>query len=518
MKQLMFSFMVLLVSTLSAQKHDYNWLIGLGINVEEFPEYGTTRIDFNNNPYQPEHVIQEMGFLASAISVMSDSSGQLLFYTNGCYLANAAGDTIEGGGLLNYASGEDFLDDCDNDYGYSIRMGVISVPTDAASGQYAIIHKDLQANWSNPDNAVFGWNLYLTRLDMTANDGKGKVISSDIILSDTISNSDLTACKHANGKDWWFMVMGDRTNKYYKFLLQKDTLLGPFVQEIGDVLWGDYDICQATFSPDGKQYARVNPCNGVMLYDFDRATGELSNYRNLSYGCAGNFDPVKLVGVCFSPNSRYLYVSGWLQMYQVDTHVADLEAGTTLLGIYDEVRDTVGAGVLVPQPFYLMANAPDCKIYVTAPNQGWSFHVIHEPDLPAPACNFRQRSFRLPTYRTYNIPNFAHYRLGTSNPMCDSTLSIVSAAWNVPKLEIAAKVYPTPTDGPLHLEVDLGLYPKARFLVYDLNGRPVYTADIHRSQYSYTFNLSHLGSGMYVQAIQLPNGQIVHRERIVVMK
>ncbi len=518
MKQFALSFMVLLATTLSAQKHDYNWLSGVSAYIADYPEYSTTLIDFNQNPYKPKQVIQDMGFLAGAVSIMSDSSGQLLFYTNGCYIANAAGDTIEGGGLLNYASGEDFLDACLDNDGYTIRMGVISVPTDAANGQYALIHKDLQANWSNPSNAVFGWNLYLTRLDMQANGGKGKVVSSEIILSDTISNSDLTACKHANGKDWWFMVMGDRSNKYYKFLLKKDTLLGPFVQEIGDTLWGDYDICQATFSPDGKQYARVNPCNGVMLYDFDRETGELSNYRNLSYGCAGTFDPLKMVGVCFSPNSRYLYVSGWLFMYQVDTQSPVLSDATTQIGVYDEVRDTFISGVLVPQPFYLMANAPDCKIYVTAPNQGWSYHVIHEPDLPYPACNFQQRAVRLPTYRSYNIPNFAHYRLGTDNPMCDSTISIVSAIWKVPKLEVAAKVYPNPTTGPLYLEVDMGLYGAGRFVVHDIGGRQVFAAKVNSNQYSYSFDLTHLGPGMYVHAIELPDGRVVNRGRVVVVR
>jgi len=518
MKQTLLSLMVCFCGTVIAQKHDYTWLIGLGGTQTTIPEYGTTRINFNNNPYQLENIDLDMAFLGSSVSVMSDADGELLFYTNGCYIANAQGDTIEGGGLLNYASGVSAKNDCIWGDGYQIVWGAVSVPVTPQTGQYAIIHKDKHSNWASTYNKVFGHNLYVTRLDMMANNGKGKVTSSEIVLSDTLSYSDITACKHSNGTDWWFMVMTTQTNKFYKFLLQKDTVLGPYIQEIGDTLIPGYDICQAIFSPNGQQYARVNWCNGVMLYDFDRSTGELSNYRNFTYGCAANSDSVKLCGVGFAPNSRYLYVSGWLKMYQLDTEADDLQASAKLLGIYDGYRDTVGAAALVPQQFYVMANAPDCKIYITAPNQGRVFHMIHEPDLPAPFCDFQQHAIKIPTYRTYNIPNFAHYRLGTGNPVCDSSLSIVSAIWHVPKVEIAAHLYPNPSSGHVYLDVDIGIYRSAIFQVFDLNGRPVFDAAIDNKQLSYNFELKGLPSGLYTYHLRLPSGQVLFRGRVVIIR
>ncbi|MBK8192317.1 MAG: hypothetical protein IPK76_03680 [Lewinellaceae bacterium] len=65
------------------------------------------------------------------------------------------------------------------------------------------------------------------------------------------------------------------------------------------------------FSPDGSRLAvlrsgSISYDTYVDVLDFDRCTGLLSNYRQvvipfISLG----------VGVCFSPNNRFLYVALW---------------------------------------------------------------------------------------------------------------------------------------------------------------------------------------------------------------
>ena len=144
--------------------------------------------------------------------------------------------------------------------------------------------------------------------------------------------------------------------------------------------------------------------------------------------------------------------------------------------------------------------------------------MIHEPDLPAPFCDFQQHAIKIPTYRTYNIPNFAHYRLGTGNPVCDSSLSIVSAIWHVPKVEIAAHLYPNPSSGHVYLDVDIGIYRSAIFQVFDLNGRPVFDAAIDNKQLSYNFELKGLPSGLYTYHLRLPSGQVLFRGRVVIIR
>ena len=521
MKQLLILACFLFVSQLVAQKHDYQWMIGYGENGGDlYPKYNTTRINFNEQPAIPENIKIKMLFAGfSPIAIMSDQAGELLFYTNGCYIANAVGDTVEGSSPLNYASDQHFQEDCAAPLfgGYQINWSAIALPLAPSEGKYAIIHKDEHTNFPNHQNPVFALNEYVTFLDMYANGGAGKVTQQRIVVSDTIAYSDVTACRHANGEDWWFMTMREDSNLFYKFLLKKDTVLGPFTQEIGDAWDTKKDVCQAAFSPNGAQYARVNWCNGVMLYDFDRSTGMLSNYRNYGKGCADDqTDSVKLCGVGFSPNSRYMYVSGWLKMYQFDTQIPVLDSSVQLIGVYDGYRDTVGAATLVPQQFFVMMNGPDCKIYITAANQGQVFHIIHQPDLPAPFCNFEQHALKLPTLRSYNIPNFAHYRLGSAMSECDSTLSVVSAVWGLPQRKVTPHLFPNPSTGPVTLDIDLLQYKNGLFQIYDLQGYMVYTVPLNNRMLSYSLDLSQLPGGLYFYLVRTSSGTLGQGKLVIV--
>lgn len=511
----------LLVINILAQKHDYIWMLGYGKNGGNAkPQFNTSVINFNKgvaNKLESQQIDMGFGYF-SAISIMSDAEGKLLFYSNGCRIKNAADKVIEGSENMNYKGGEGERENCEQNGtdGYQVQWGAIALPLKPEAGKYVVIHKDIQENFSNPQNPLFALHLYLTYLDMGYNNGEGKVVKQQIVVRDTLAYSDVTACRHSNGKDWWFMTMQENTNLFYKFLLTKDTVFGPFTQHIGDAWDTRKDVCQAVFSPDGSRYARVNWCNGVMLYDFDRSTGELSNYRNYGKGCAENKDSVKLCGVSFSPNSRYLYASGWLKMFQFDTGIQDLAAAVKTIGVYDGYRDTSNGGVLVPQPFFVMANGPDCKIYATAPNQGRTLHVIHSPDLPAPHCNFQQHALRLPTYRAFNMPNFAHYRLGSVAPVCDSTLSMVSAVWGLPVAEVVAHLRPNPVRGPAVLDVDLHHYRQGELQLYDVGGTLLHRQPLNNMQISYDLDLSALRPGIYFYAVTVPGGAAA-RGKVVVM-
>ena len=68
-----------------AQKHDYQWIIGLDHkNAPVVDTYGLVRLDFNylNRPKMIKLPKTDMYFTGTNAS-MSDSSGRLLFYSNG---------------------------------------------------------------------------------------------------------------------------------------------------------------------------------------------------------------------------------------------------------------------------------------------------------------------------------------------------------------------------------------------------------------------------------------------------
>ncbi|QLH45308.1 MAG: hypothetical protein HWD58_06670 [Bacteroidota bacterium] len=86
-------------------------------------------------------------------------------------------------------------------------------------------------------------------VDMDSNQGKGKVILKDKILSDKqhYYNTAMTAVKHANGKDWWLVKADCFSHRLQEFLVREDSILGPFYQNITDTgdfcnFWGPSDL------------------------------------------------------------------------------------------------------------------------------------------------------------------------------------------------------------------------------------------------------------------------------------
>ncbi|MCB9295078.1 MAG: PKD domain-containing protein [Lewinellaceae bacterium] len=177
---------------------------------------------------------------------------------------------------------------------------------------------------------------------------------------------------------------------------------------------------QACFSPDGKWYVRFNTVTNsvgdfVDIYHFDRCNGALSNHLKFNY-----FDGSHSGGVAISPNSRYLYISSYLYIYQYDLWADDIEASRDTVAVYDGYTDINGLGTR----FYLAQLGPDGKIYLSCPNGVRELHVIHRPDKPGPACQVEQRGILLPTFNASSLPNFPNYRLGPIDGSPCDTLGI----------------------------------------------------------------------------------------------
>ncbi|MBL7792692.1 MAG: hypothetical protein JNK77_10235, partial [Saprospiraceae bacterium] len=68
------------------EKRDYIWLLGYDSN-PQILTFGGTRIDFNASPPTVAYEYRDMNFEAAATSIC-DAQGNLLFYSNGIYVAN----------------------------------------------------------------------------------------------------------------------------------------------------------------------------------------------------------------------------------------------------------------------------------------------------------------------------------------------------------------------------------------------------------------------------------------------
>ena len=113
--------MVLCHDALS-QKHDYMWIISRDRN-SNVPGSDGFIMDFNEEPVEIYYINNNMNIQRTNASIC-DTSGELLFYTNGIFISNAAHEPLYNGGGLNpgqYTS--DF-----EDTGLPIVQGALFLP------------------------------------------------------------------------------------------------------------------------------------------------------------------------------------------------------------------------------------------------------------------------------------------------------------------------------------------------------------------------------------------------------
>ncbi len=396
----------------NAQMFDNTWFLGynndsllnnyFGITVLTFPE-GDLRIEQNTK-------LMRFDFSETNTS-LSDSSGNVLSYTNGVHIGNAAWEIMENG---------DYLTDALEAVGAINSQWVLALPLPGNPRKQIYFYENEGYSSALSFHAK---RLLHGMIDLSQNSGLGKVVSRDVlVIEDTLAVGKINAVKHANGRDWWVVVNEKNANRFYRFLVGPNGIQSLGGQEAGiPVIDG---VGQSVFSPNGRHYAVYNTVSSTLgayidLYDFDRCTGLLSNHKQFHFETNG------FGGVAISPNSKFLYVNKRTVAYQYDLEAPDIWASRKLIATYDGFLDPFST------TFYLMQLAPDGKIYACATGGVKSLHVIHSPDEPGAGCQYQQHGIALPTYNSFSIPTFPNYRLGPlDGSPCDTLgLDNLPVAW-----------------------------------------------------------------------------------------
>jgi len=412
-------FTVLFFAEAFSQKHDYIWLMGNDHPTNS--EFSGIVIDFNTQPPDIYYEFRDMFFFQTNAS-MCDTAGNLLFYTNGIYVANALGEPMENGEGLNPGEQAEIW----QDYGYILDQGAIALPAPESNHVYYLLHLDKELITTLND--VISRNFYLSLINMSENGGIGKVLSkNNIIITDNLQLGKLTASKHANGRDWWIILRKYASNIFYRFLLTPSGLEILDQQQIGNTIPHN-GVGQAVFSPDGAKYAvyetiSVQEGHYINIYDFDRCIGELSNPVQINM-----IDTAWAGGVAISPNNRFLYVSSFKYLYQYDLWAADIEDSRIRIAEWDGYTEPIGPSAATT--FYLAQLAPDGKIYINSNNSVKHLHVINYPDSLGLACGICQHCVPLPAFNYFSLPNFPNYRLHhLAGSPCDTLRSPPLALW-----------------------------------------------------------------------------------------
>jgi hypothetical protein len=487
MKYFFILFSFVCVFNCFGQQHDNNWLVGDG-----YSNGKTTQMTFSNNTLSLDSINRNMPMFRSSVT-MSDSLGNLLFYTNGIQIKNAQYQLMQNGDSLNPGQ----VANNNVNTGYTIPEGTISMPHPIQVNKYYIFHQS--TTFASAING-FSEKLYYTLVDMNANGGLGTVeVKNQVLLeNDSMCGGQLEVVKHGNGRDWWLIQPMSGSNGYHVFLIAGNTITYHHKQYLGTIkLLGSEVAGQAVFSHQGDKYFRYDYRNDLDIYDFDRCSGLLSNYLHIPItDSVDNIMGGALTGVSISPNDRYLYVSSWLYMYQFDLWASNITASKDTVAIHDGFYVNS-----MPITFGYLQSAPDGKIYSHTTSR--YFHVIDYPDSAGTACNVRQHDLDIFFSNGFFIPNMPHYRTPKlSGSACDTLTNLV-AIKETPK---AVLLYPNPSDEQLQVESSAGI---EKIEVYNAIGQLLSQRTGIRSS-SVSVDTRSLENGTYFMSVFVGE-EVVHK-------
>lgn len=473
-----------------AQKEDFNWLGGY--NYDNLPPDTLIiegyRIDFNNKPFRIDNNIDvKYGILGNNASI-SDKNGNLLFYTNGCAVMDRNfnimpnGDSINGGKWFDL-----FRLHCS--LGYPGFQDVLILNDPGFEYGYYIFHKP-NIYYPQIDDSL---QLHYSYVDMRLNNGLGDVTVKNrrYVQNQNLLSSYFTAIKHQNKKSWWIIQPLEEDSLFLTFLLDESGIKRRANQNTHQFFdrWRSSASGTAKFSPDGTKYAIYNYFDQLHVYDFDRETGFLSNHQKIEIYPPEEIDRnlYNFGSVEWSPNSRFLYCASQEKLHQVDTWENNLQDGVILIDILDGTMDPFRTII------FLMAQGPDCRIYITPKCGCYSIHVINKPDEKGTACDFVQNGIKFLYPNGGTLPNFPRYRVDEEEK-CDPTITSIfgDAVFYRKKLD----VYPNPSYGIYQLKFPAE-FQSGNLVVSDVFGKIVYNEQIEFNPVTMELNLTHLPAASY---------------------
>jgi len=316
--------------------------------------------------------------------------------------------------------------------GIYMPQGALILPMPGNPAVYLLFHMTI-----DDQVGLYAEQLYLTTIDMSLEGGLGGVVTKNLpILFDSLNTGRLTAVRHANGRDWWLFCHKIGTNIFYRLLIAPSGVTVDGTQPIGAIRQADAG--QVCFSPDGSKFAYYwgEPGEDLDLFSFDRCTGQ---FYDPIYTPIADYDGG--IGVAFSPNSRYVYVSSIFDVYQFDTEAADIVASMVHVAYWDSTYSPFPPFATL---FDIAQLAPDGKVYIATGNSTDKLHVIHNPDEPGLACNMEQHGISLPRYFSNSLPNHPNYHLG---PVAGSPCDTLGLGVQEEELHLSVSTYPNPSSG-----------------------------------------------------------------------
>lgn len=366
MKRAYVIFVLLLVALpLYGQGEAANWYFG-----------NNAGLNFNTEP--PTPLTDGALDTLEGCATISDSSGNLLFYTNGTLVWNRDHQVMPNGtGLL----GEDT----------STQSAIIVPNPDDPLIYYIFTVDGLFPGENNPANLR---GLNYSAVDMSLDGGLGDIDVAEKNINLLPTNSEkITAVRNADCESIW--VITHFIDRFYAYdvtaagvnLTPVESIVSPEVPLIG---YRDNALGYLKSSPDGTKLAiahatlNENPASDAgspgafLIYDFDTATGTVTGGIDLNVNGGSPY------GVEFSPDSNLVYTCVGVydsdgfdhgEVYQYDLTATDPSSTLVQLTTNDNSTGAMQLGI-------------DGRIYRVIVGQS-ALDVIENPNTPGTGANYQ---------------------------------------------------------------------------------------------------------------------------------
>jgi len=471
---------------------DARWLGGFEEN-PAVPGYANYAVRFAANGPKVDTFDWGVKF-ESTVASYTDSTGKLLFFSNGCAVFDGQGSLLANGDGLSPGEMHDWT--CGK-AGYAAPKGAMALPAPGKPGLYYLFHIGIQ--YDAVRKIKYG-PLYYSLIDMSANGGKGAVLSKNIVLVGG-ELEPFSAVRHGNGRDWWIVAPEWHTNRLHTVLLSPSGAAAYPAQAIGPPLAG-HRVGATAFSLDGARFSRYHCDQGAVVADFDRCTGAFSQPIFIK----APFSFLQGGGTAFSPDSRYVYATSQSTLYS-----ADLQAAAPKWDTVFYVFDNWDWGTTLHHLQY----GPDGNLYFSTHSRANYLSAMKFP-AGGGSPTFVFRALPLGVLNARTLPNFPNFRLyDFSNSPCD-TLGINAPSSGTADLggSMGFKIWPNPASGEVTVRCEEA-QPLERWLLYSPLGQVAHSGQWPRGEPQARLSVSGLPAGCYYLVLVASDGS-VGMQRLVV--
>ncbi|MCX8081429.1 MAG: PKD domain-containing protein [Bacteroidia bacterium] len=364
-------------------KSDVNWV---------FPN--NKRVQFNPSPNNIGGTTMSNSKGCAAVS--DPVTGNLLFYTNGAEIRDAAHNVMpNGSGLIT---------------GTATPQNVLIIPYPGNINRYYVFtHKG--HFHSKPHEYRY------SVVDMTLNGGMGDVVPGmkNLLLasssSNDVSNSVLAGVVKrkptcSNPGEYWLITCASNNSQIEAYLINSSGIQAPIISKIGNF----FSYGFSSFATHKSMFANISHYyGGIQWFDFNYFTGQFSRRRFFSVTSSASWG----YGSEFSHNSKYLYATTWMgnnsinKLIQID--ITHPYAQTTLSYAWGSGSTNFINSIRL---------APDRKIYGS--RAGGFLCVINNPDIGGAGCGFVYSGLSIGTSNQEPLQNIVPYWKRKNDPISAS--------------------------------------------------------------------------------------------------